>query len=340
MLTSLERVKRVLSGNQSVDRIPIIAPLQTGTLELMESTGSYWPEAHRDPELMTRLAMGIHTIVGFENVRVPFDVNVESEAFGCELSWKYKDSQPSVKVPIIKDPADISALQVPDPSRDGRMPVVTESVRLLKERTEEYQIPVIGALIGPLMVAAQVRGVEEFMVEIIKAPDRCHELLEKATDLAVEFGKELVENGADVIAIVDATSSGSLLSPDQYREFSLPYAKRIVGEVGAPTVLHICGNAVRQLKLMEATGANCISLDSLVDVSVAKDILSPETAVLGNPDVNGNLLWGEPEDVEEEVRTIIEKGADILGTSCGIGPDTPTENLKALVRAGLRYGGR
>lgn len=65
-----------------VDRIPIAQPLQTGTVELMESCGAYWPRVHSDSELMAMLSYEAHRVIGFESIRVPFDINVESEAVG------------------------------------------------------------------------------------------------------------------------------------------------------------------------------------------------------------------------------------------------------------------
>ena len=83
-----ERLLATLNGKSVIDRIPVAQPLQTGTVELMESCGVFWPAAHSDAGKMAALSYEAHKIIGFESVRVPFDINVESEAMGCELNYR------------------------------------------------------------------------------------------------------------------------------------------------------------------------------------------------------------------------------------------------------------
>jgi uroporphyrinogen-III decarboxylase len=50
------------------------------------------------------------------------------------------------------------------------------------------------------------------------------------------------------------------------------------------------------------------------------------------------LLFGEPEDAEKATKEVIDKGTDLLTTSCGISPLATTENLKAMVETAKKYG--
>ncbi|AAM05563.1 uroporphyrinogen decarboxylase family protein [Methanosarcina acetivorans] len=45
------------------------------------------------------------------------------------------------------------------------------------------------------------------------------------------------------------------------------------------------------------------------------------------------LFRGGPEDVEKEAFPCMESGVDILAPGCGLAPETPLKNLKALVEA-------
>lgn len=49
--------------------------------------GALVNDSVNESEKMARLAYEAHAVVGFESVRVPFDVNVESEALGCILDY-------------------------------------------------------------------------------------------------------------------------------------------------------------------------------------------------------------------------------------------------------------
>jgi uroporphyrinogen decarboxylase len=104
-----------------------------------------------------------------------------------------------------------------------------------------------------------------------------------------------------------------------------------------PTILHICGKNDLLLTRM-AEVAPGISVDSMVDMANAKQTVGENTAMFGNINVNGVLLFGEPEEVKQAVIECIEKGTDALTTCCGIPPQTATINLQTMVETGKKYG--
>lgn len=341
-LSPKERLFATLD-RQPVDRVPVAQPLQTGTVELMKSSGSFWPHTHSDAELMAALSYEAHRVIGFESVRVPFDINVESEAMGCELdfhagSGKGLDIQPPVKTPAMKDIDDLAGVRDADPYRDGRMPVVLKAIELLRKKIPDT-LPIISAVVGPFMVAAQVRGVDAFMRELMRNPDKIRKIIERASDVCVRYAQAQIEAGSDCVVIVDATASPDLISPKQFDEFAKPYTQRIAHSIPARSILHICGKSHAILTRM-AEVAHGISIDSSVDMAEAKKTVGPQTAVCGNVDVNTALMFGEPAEVVAATRACLENGTDILCTSCGIPSVTPTENLKAMVETGKKYGWR
>jgi MtaA/CmuA family methyltransferase len=192
-------------------------------------------------------------------------------------------------------------------------------------------------VVGPFMVAGQVRGVDPFMRELMRKPAAAKELIEKAQKVCVKYAQAQAEAGADVVVIVDATASCDLISPKQFDEFAKPYAQSITRNISVPTILHICGKNDLILTRM-AEVAPGISIDSLVDMADAKAAVGEKTAVCGNVNVNGVLLFDGPEEIEKAVIEIIEKGTDVLTTCCGIPPQTPTINLQAMVETGKKYG--
>jgi len=336
-LTSIERLRRTFDLAE-VDRLPIIQPLQTGTTELMEASGFYWPDAHKDPEVMAGLSYAAHTHIGFESVRIPFDINVEAEALGCTLDWRRWDMQPPIKQPAISSPEDVDNLEVPDPTKDGRMPAVIEATKILSEKVKDEALPIIVGIVGPFMIAGQVRGVDQYLIEVATEPELVHKLLKICTKTCVEYTKYIQDAGADVITIVDATSSPDLISPNQYGIFSQPYVEEMIEKSGLPTILHICGKTTKILDRMVSTGAKAVSIDSSVDMRDLKKAAESKCATAGNVSVVGSLYLGTPEEVMEETKIAIERGVDIPCTSCGIAPTTTTENLKAMVNAIKIYG--
>jgi [methyl-Co(III) methanol-specific corrinoid protein]:coenzyme M methyltransferase len=75
-ITEKDRFISILN-REEVDRISIACPLQTGTVEMMEATNVFWPEAHYSPEMMAELSYAAHKLAGIESVRVAFCLTVE-----------------------------------------------------------------------------------------------------------------------------------------------------------------------------------------------------------------------------------------------------------------------
>ena len=327
-----ERLLRALS-RQPTDRVPCACPLQTGTVALMEASGAYWPSANHDPMEMSRLARAAHDLAGIESVRVPFDVTVDASAFGASTGYDGLDRQPAIIDSVAADPGSIDGIQIPDPWKDGRAPVVLEAVH---ELSKIKDVPVICGTVAPFMLTAQLRGGQVTLMDILLRPEVVRDMLEKSMEWNMTFIKAAIDSGADVITLIDATASGDILSPSQYREFALPYQRMVVGEVhkgGVRCILHICGDTSQNLLDMLRTGADGISLDQRMDLALAKTTAQGRAAIVGNVDPTTTLLFGTPELVRRESRECLQAGCDVLAPGCGFAPRTPLANMKALVNA-------
>ena len=323
---------------EEVDRIPCVSPLQTGTIDLMKMTGAYWPDANNDSILMAKLAKVAHTIAGIESIRVPFDVSVDATAFGAITGKESIDRQPAILDAPIKTPEALDGAAVPDPSKDGRAPVVLESIRLLAK--EFPNTPVICAIVSPFMLAGQLRGSQEAIMDVAMKPTFMKGILEKATEWGIAFSLAALKAGADVIALIDATSSGDVLGPKQYAEFAMPYQKQVIDAVRKAdgySILHICGKTNKNMPFMIQTGANGISVDQQMDIGWVKEQLKGKVATIGNVSPTSTLLFKRPNDVTDEAIRCMDVGTDILAPGCGFAPETPLDNMKALAKAAQNY---
>ena len=282
---------------KDVDRVPCASPLQTGTVDLMRASGAFWPEANNDARLMARLARAAHTVAGIESVRVPFDVSVDASAFGAVAGKETMDRQPSILEPTICSPKDLDKAKVPDPTRDGRAPIVLEAIKGLARIS---RTPVICGIVSPFMLAVQLRGGQEGIMDVIARPGFLKEVLEIATEWNIVYAQAALRAGADIITMIDATASGDILGPSQYAEFAMPYQKRVVGEIrkaGGYSILHICGQTVENMSFMVRSGANGISVDQQMDIGWVKERVNGKAAVIGNVSPTSTLLFDKPMDV-------------------------------------------
>ena len=104
-----------------------------------------------------------------------------------------------------------------------------------------------------------------------------------------------------------------------------------------PVSLHICGNAMPILGDMAASGADVLELDHQVDLATACGVLGPRIAIWGNLDPVGLLAHGTPEDVRRATTDLLLAARQcghrrlVVSSGCTLAPDTPAENIEALL---------
>jgi [methyl-Co(III) methylamine-specific corrinoid protein]:coenzyme M methyltransferase len=333
--TPKERLYRRLR-KQQVDRMPAVCFTQTATLEQMEASGAYWPDAHNDAEKMATLAEAGHTVVGFEAVRVPFDITAEAELFGCGIKAGDQKQQPSVIKHSVKNLEDLEKIREYN-LNEGRVNEVLKAVKILSEKYGK-ELPIIGSMIGPFSLAQHING-DAWFGNLFTGEEIVPALLDFCSDFNVAYAKAMVENGADTIAIIDPTASYELIGGDFYEKYALPYQKKIADamkELDVATVLHICGNTTNGLAIMDKTGVNGISVDQRVDIKTANGNVE-NAIIIGNLDPVAVLWNGTPETVAEESKKALDAGVGLLSPGCGIVSMTPTANLQQMVKCAINY---
>jgi MtaA/CmuA family methyltransferase len=180
-----------------------------------------------------------------------------------------------------------------------------------------------------------------FMLDLMDDPGFVADLLDFATELALDFARAQIRAGADVIGMGDAAAS--LCGPRFYEELVLPREQRIIQAVhdgGALARLHICGDTNAILAPMGTTGADIIDLDHMVRLDAARRELGEAPVIAGNFDPVGVLLQGSPEQVEAACRRCHEAFGPrfIVNAGCEVPPDTPLANVEAMFEYGRSLG--
>jgi uroporphyrinogen decarboxylase len=257
------------------------------------------------------------------------DLTVEPEACGCEIEMP-DNSLPYVLTHPVQSPGDLSDLQVPDPYRDGRMPVFVECVSLLSKR---FSLLTIAGGSGPFTLAGELMGTEKAAIATIENPDFLDELLEYCLEVNLRYMKALAKAGAEAILLGEPT--GAILSPPSFRRFSGSYIKRLAEEVGRPVILHVCGNASHLIEEMCATGALGISVDGPTDMVDAAARVSPHTLVVGNLDPVEVFLGMDEQGVRSKTGEMLDSMSHypyyVAASGCDLSPITPLENIEAFI---------
>ena len=333
--TPKERLYRTLR-KQPVDRMPAVCFTQTATVEQMEACGAFWPEAHADATKMATLAEAGHTVIGFEAVRVPFDITAEAELFGCGIKAGDLKQQPSVIKHVVKNLEDLDKIRDYN-LNEGRISQVLEAVKILSEKYGK-ELPIIGSMIGPFSLAQHLNG-DAWFGNLFTGEEVVPALLDFCSDFNIAYAKAMAENGMDTLAIIDPTASYELIGGEFYEKYALPYQKKIVDamkELDVATVLHICGNTTKGLSIMEKTGVEGISVDQRVDIATAKSNVE-NALIIGNLDPVAVLWNGTPEDVAAASKKILDAGVGLLSPGCGIVSMTPTASLQKMVECAKNH---
>jgi uroporphyrinogen decarboxylase len=170
-------------------------------------------------------------------------------------------------------------------------------------------------------------------------PDVWRTLLDKLATVLVEFARQQVEAGADVIQIFDSWAGA--LSVEDYREFVLPVTRPLVRQVqsfGVP-VIYFGVDTASLLPAMRETGTDVLGLDWRTPLGKAWRELDYACGVQGNLDPI--TLFAEQELICNRVRHILDDAAGrpghIFNLGHGIVPETPVENVQAAVQFVREY---
>lgn len=338
--SSYDRFMAVMNGKPGdIVRIPCVNTTSVATIGFMEAYDAYWPSAHHDPAKMARLGSAAHRLCGLDNVSVPFCMTVEAEVFGSVIDFHEGSVRwPSIREFQITEPSD---LKIPENvSETGRVPVVIEAIRQLKEEFEGV-VPVNAYMAPPFTsISSYLVDSVSFLKWLRRSPETVHEFCEATIDTYVEIANRYADAGADVITLHEMGASTDIISPIHFEEFVKPYISEITKRVKTPTVLNICGSTTLILETMVDCGATAIAVDERTPINSARKLVdrkAPGYPIIGNIPAYNLIHAGPVESIVEGVDSAIEMGVNMVAPGCDFWLETPTDNIGAFVDAVVKH---
>lgn len=171
-------------------------------------------------------------------------------ALGCELI-KLDDGRIFVKEPIIHKPEDVYKIKRPKIT-DGKLGFVLELTKYFEEQAGDVYPIEITDVQTPLTIGPLVWETNNFFLSLYGHKKEVHYLFEMMTELVIEFVKAQKEIISDFVpicwppiwmppefGIFCSDDTSSMVSPELYEEFGLPYVNRISEAFGG-IFFHSC----------------------------------------------------------------------------------------------------
>jgi uroporphyrinogen decarboxylase len=262
------------------------------------------------------------------------DLSVEAEAFGSKI--KYSDDEvPAVTGNLVSDMEDAKKLNIPRVG-DGRTSVYLDTARIASENIIDR--PVLAGHIGPFSLAGRLMDMTAMMIAMMEKPEIVHTVLEKCAAFLAEYSSAFKASG--VHGVIIAEPAAGLISPAMCNDFSSQYVKRIVRTVQDESfvvILHNCGNTVRLVDAMAATGAKGLHFGNAVKMTDILPQVPADRTVFGNIDPVGVFRNATAEEMIEQVDALLEDMKPfknfVLSSGCDIPPGVPMHNVDAFFQA-------
>ena len=273
---------------------------------------------------------------------VEFGMAAEPSSFGCSQHF-YRDQTVAIGhlIPSAEELEELDGLPVPDPRRDGLMPLALSKLRRLRGPLEERGRKLrLVASRGPLNVAGFLMTIPELCVAVKTEPERVHRLLDKTTELVIRWLEAQAEAAGDVGGILVLDDLCGFFSEEEYLEFAHPRLKRIFDHFRLPVKMFHndnFGNRYTTFPYVAELGVNLFNFSYQADLREAHEKLGPSVAILGSLPPLDLLTRGTPEEVYASALTLLrEKPAGLsllLSAGGGASPGMPGENLAAMMKA-------
>ena len=265
------------------------------------------------------------------------DIYLELEAMGCELDFP-ENAVSHPKRAMLENKKNLAGLKIPDPQKDGRLPYFLELCESVAGQVRHEASVGLGHS-GPWNLAMHLRGAEQFLIDSIEDPGFVHDLMAFTTQVVKTLGDTLIEQGF-MPSLGEASASCSLISPQMYRDFILPYHKALCRHFRARKAmmsLHICGYIDPILEDVLDCGIGFLSLDAPSSLEKAVAASAGKVVIMGN--VPTKLFAdGSAVDMENAVDACIQAagktGRFVLASGCEI----PLNSTKDRVAHFFEYG--
>lgn len=327
---------------QPVERTPVWIMRQAGRYlpeyrKIREQAGNFM-NLCKNPQLACEVTLQPLRRFALDAAIIFSDILTIPDAMGLGLSF-IEGEGPCFKYPL----QDIKAIdELPIPDVADSLSYVMEAASLIRQEMPQ-NLPLIGFSGSPWTLACYMvegkssRDFKRILKLIYTEPQAAQVLLNKLALSVTDYLIEQVKAGVNALMIFDTW--GGILTPSNYRDFSLNYMQQIITKIkhvypDIPIIM-FTKNGGQWLEQMADSGCDALGIDWTCDLNSARKRVGDKVALQGNLDPA--VLLSNEKTIRQEVARVLAaygKGAGhIFNLGHGITPDVPPEHLAILVNA-------
>ena len=265
------------------------------------------------------------------------------------------DSQAPAPLAYAETPEDIDGYDWPDPEDPAQFAGLGQRAKELYETTG-YVLGADAIKAGPLMTALQMRGYEQYFMDMVLNPELSDALLGKITDLMCRMWTRFLDEVGPYVQLAYVTDdlgtqTSLLLSPKLYRKRIKPFHTQLHQHIKSCAnlrlMVHTDGAVGPLIEDLIETGADILnpiqtSIASLEDTAALKEKYGNRLAFHGAMDVQQVMPNATLEELRWEIaRRMTDLGSDggfILSPCHNIGHDIPVRNTLAFFEMARELG--
>ncbi len=332
-------ILRAAKGER-VERVPVWMMRQAGRIlpeyrAVREKAGSFIKLA-TTPEMAAEVTIQPVDILGTDAAIIFSDILVVPEAMG--LPYEMVESKGPIFPKVIQNKKDVDALRIANP--ENELSYVLKAIDIVKKELNG-RVPLLGFAGAPFTIFCYMvegKGSKTFSIAkkmLYSEPELAHSLLQKITDTTIAYLKAQAKHGADLVQIFD--SWAGILSPDQYRKFSLPYIAQICDAINEVPVTVFAKGAFFARKEMSKLNCDVVGLDWNMDITESRRMI-PHKTLQGNLDPC--VLYSSFKEIEKHTKKMIKNFGGqkyIANLGHGVYPDTDPEKVKCFIDTVKNY---
>jgi uroporphyrinogen decarboxylase len=319
---------------EKTERTPVWLMRQAGRIlseyrQVRSKMGGF-KELVKSPEFACEVTIQPVDILDVDAAIIFSDILVIPEAMG--LPYQMIESKGPWFEKTIENLQDIQNLKV---AQAEDLHYVIEAIKLTKKELNG-RVPLIGFAGAPWTIFSYMiegSGSKTFSKAkrfFFTFPKEAHLLLQKITDSTINYLKAQISAGADMVQLFD--SWAGILSPDQYKEFALPYIAQICNAISEVPVTVFAKGAYFVRKELGRLNCRTIGLDWNMDPIESRALIGDDKTLQGNLDPC--VLYADFATIKKETEKMLRNFGPykhIANLGHGVYPDINPDNVKCFI---------